>query len=440
MEKVRITIENYSDTVCPWSYLGKKKLDRAIEAYLERHAGDVEFEVSWKPFILFPMAGRSGYKKRGLMTRLVGPKAPYFFERMERVGAEEGVKFAWTGMTGASLDSHKLILLAMEKDKALAAAAGEEKASRSRTKNGGNDGNDGKTTSSGSTSNNTPAPQPPELLPAQEQARHQWRSKHKHTYKDKVIDALFYGYFEADHDISDREFLVSTALSQGIASSETEVLAWMDDESIITNHATDYWSSLRLPVDGRKALDKAIDNLLHQSASNTTTSNSSAPPSVASGSEGGGISGSGSSDCGSSGSDSERPQNTNTTTPTTPMVTTTSKPAPVPHPPLVSKIGAAIKVAGAKATSQTPPAGPSSAGTRQSGSVIPSNNKKEVDITAVPSFLVQGHYLVGGMQNPEVFWGLFDKIMEREREQQVLRSQKRSTQKSGEEDVRMMVD
>lgn len=54
-----ISIQTFSDTVCPWSYIGKKNLDNAIEAYKEQHP-DVEFSVTWNPFYLHPNAKISG--------------------------------------------------------------------------------------------------------------------------------------------------------------------------------------------------------------------------------------------------------------------------------------------------------------------------------------------------------------------------------------------
>lgn len=54
-----ITIQTFSDTVCPWSYIGKKNLDKAIDAYRDQHP-DVDFEVTWNPFYLHPEAKISG--------------------------------------------------------------------------------------------------------------------------------------------------------------------------------------------------------------------------------------------------------------------------------------------------------------------------------------------------------------------------------------------
>lgn len=54
-------IEIVSDTVCPWCYVGKQKLDQAIKVYKERHGSDNDtFNVTWLPFYLAPEAPRSG--------------------------------------------------------------------------------------------------------------------------------------------------------------------------------------------------------------------------------------------------------------------------------------------------------------------------------------------------------------------------------------------
>jgi predicted DsbA family dithiol-disulfide isomerase len=54
-----ITIQTFSDTVCPWSYIGKKNLDEALNIYKEQHP-EVDFEMTWNPFYLNPEAKISG--------------------------------------------------------------------------------------------------------------------------------------------------------------------------------------------------------------------------------------------------------------------------------------------------------------------------------------------------------------------------------------------
>jgi hypothetical protein len=55
----KFVIEVYSDTLCPWSYIGKKNLDLAITDYKKSHP-KAEFEVVFLPFYLYPDARVSG--------------------------------------------------------------------------------------------------------------------------------------------------------------------------------------------------------------------------------------------------------------------------------------------------------------------------------------------------------------------------------------------
>lgn len=48
-----ITIDFHADILCPWCYLQKKSLDRAMERFQEQHP-DAGFNVRWKPFYLYP--------------------------------------------------------------------------------------------------------------------------------------------------------------------------------------------------------------------------------------------------------------------------------------------------------------------------------------------------------------------------------------------------
>jgi hypothetical protein len=56
---LRFQIEVISDTLCPYCYIGKRKLDQAIDIYLERYP-EAEFNVVWKPFYLNPGMRRTG--------------------------------------------------------------------------------------------------------------------------------------------------------------------------------------------------------------------------------------------------------------------------------------------------------------------------------------------------------------------------------------------
>jgi predicted DsbA family dithiol-disulfide isomerase len=61
----RFDIEIVSDTVCPWCYVGKQKLEKAIQAYKELHPGSKdEFSTTWLPFYLQPGSPKTGSSTR----------------------------------------------------------------------------------------------------------------------------------------------------------------------------------------------------------------------------------------------------------------------------------------------------------------------------------------------------------------------------------------
>lgn len=90
-----ITIQTFSDTVCPWSYIGKKNLDNAIDMYKQAHP-EVDFEVTWNPFYLNPEAKVSGetatpisypgHNHHNNSTRTAGEKEFFFSKKKRRIG------------------------------------------------------------------------------------------------------------------------------------------------------------------------------------------------------------------------------------------------------------------------------------------------------------------------------------------------------------------
>ncbi|KAF8988592.1 hypothetical protein CPC16_008625 [Podila verticillata] len=115
-----IKIEIVSDTACPWCYIGKKRLEKAITNFKdskpERH--DVNFEVNWLPYQLDPAASKTPIPKMTMYARKFGPeRAPLIRDRMLQVGKEEGIPFSYNGNVCNTLDSHRLILYATKHGK-----------------------------------------------------------------------------------------------------------------------------------------------------------------------------------------------------------------------------------------------------------------------------------------------------------------------------------
>ena len=52
-------IDVISDTVCPWCFIGKRRLARALEM-----RPDVEFDIQWRPYMLDPNVPRGGLDRQ----------------------------------------------------------------------------------------------------------------------------------------------------------------------------------------------------------------------------------------------------------------------------------------------------------------------------------------------------------------------------------------
>jgi predicted DsbA family dithiol-disulfide isomerase len=57
----QFNIEIVSDTVCPWCYIGEKKLNSAIAQFKKNHPDSNDtFSTTWKPYYLNPDAPKTG--------------------------------------------------------------------------------------------------------------------------------------------------------------------------------------------------------------------------------------------------------------------------------------------------------------------------------------------------------------------------------------------
>jgi predicted DsbA family dithiol-disulfide isomerase len=101
-------IDVISDTVCPWCFIGKRRLARALEM-----RPDVEFDIQWRPYMLDSNVPRSGLDRRSYMKAKFGdgPNVQAMSEALRETGLEEGIAFAFDQIERRpnTLDSHRLI-------------------------------------------------------------------------------------------------------------------------------------------------------------------------------------------------------------------------------------------------------------------------------------------------------------------------------------------
>jgi predicted DsbA family dithiol-disulfide isomerase len=91
-----IDIDVVSDYVCPWCFLGKVRLARAI-AELGAARPDVDVRVNWLPFFLNPDTPAAGEPYRPFLEAKFGGarQADELLARVAEAGASDGVRFAF---------------------------------------------------------------------------------------------------------------------------------------------------------------------------------------------------------------------------------------------------------------------------------------------------------------------------------------------------------
>ncbi|HET9076442.1 MAG TPA: DsbA family oxidoreductase [Acidimicrobiales bacterium] len=119
-------VEIWSDVVCPWCYIGKRRFEAALARF--EHSDAVE--VRWRSFELDP---RAPFRRAGNMAEHLAAKYGMTVEQaqarladMDRMAAGEGLAFDLARTQGGNtLDAHRLIHLAYEKGPAQGAAMKE---------------------------------------------------------------------------------------------------------------------------------------------------------------------------------------------------------------------------------------------------------------------------------------------------------------------------
>ncbi|KAL3418051.1 DSBA-like thioredoxin domain-containing protein [Phlyctema vagabunda] len=163
----QFNIEIVSDTVCPWCFVGKQKLDKAIAEYKNTHPESNDtFSTTWLPFYLNPASPKTGVDKTNYYKSKFGEeRTAMMFERLSEIGKDVGINFKFGGKTGNTRDSHRLIQLGKKKSPAL---------------------------------------------------------------QTRVVEELFAAYFEQEGDITNHEILKNAAVRAGL--DEKEVVEWLESD------------------------------------------------------------------------------------------------------------------------------------------------------------------------------------------------------------------
>jgi predicted DsbA family dithiol-disulfide isomerase len=114
-QDVGVHIDIYSDIICPWCFVGKRRLERALTSA----GGDIH--VTWRPFQLNPTMPLEGMDRKAYLEAKFGSLE--VFGRMEEqllaAGAEERIPFAFEKIqrTPNTFAAHRMVWYAAQQGK-----------------------------------------------------------------------------------------------------------------------------------------------------------------------------------------------------------------------------------------------------------------------------------------------------------------------------------
>jgi predicted DsbA family dithiol-disulfide isomerase len=108
-----LPIDVVSDVVCPWCFIGKRRLEKAIAL-----KPDIAVELRYRPYFLNPWVPREGISRDEYLTTKFGSPERYrnIAQRVAAAAAGEGLNYVIDGIKRQpnTLDCHRLILWAGE--------------------------------------------------------------------------------------------------------------------------------------------------------------------------------------------------------------------------------------------------------------------------------------------------------------------------------------
>ncbi len=115
--KTKIKIDVVSDVVCPWCYIGKRRLEKAVNEL----SAIYDFDIEYHPFELNPSTPQSGVDQREYLTKKFGGEDRYneITNRVKDVAAEEGLHldFSNQSVSPNTRKAHSIIQSAREEGK-----------------------------------------------------------------------------------------------------------------------------------------------------------------------------------------------------------------------------------------------------------------------------------------------------------------------------------
>lgn len=119
MEKPKIKVDIVSDVVCPWCYIGKRRLEKAIDTLSSKY----DFELTYHPFELNPSMPQRGVNQKEYLSDKFGGEERYhqITEHTTGVAATDGLHFDFSkqAISPNTRNAHAVIDLANDYGKQL---------------------------------------------------------------------------------------------------------------------------------------------------------------------------------------------------------------------------------------------------------------------------------------------------------------------------------
>jgi predicted DsbA family dithiol-disulfide isomerase len=164
----KITIDVVSDVVCPWCFVGRKRLEQALALN-----PDLDATVNWRPFQLDPTIPAKGKDRQRYMQEKFGSSDRIFeiHQQLTELGGEVGIEFDFEAIQVSpnTLDAHRLI---------------------------------------------------------------RWAAQATPNVQDELVGILFSYYFEQGKDIGDRQILLEAAAEAGLDAAIVESLLPTDADVV----------------------------------------------------------------------------------------------------------------------------------------------------------------------------------------------------------------
>ena len=117
MKKLEIQIEVVSDVVCPWCYIGKRRMEKAMDQLKDQY----DFKITFSPFELNPDMPPEGIDQKAYLSKKFGGEERYnqIIQQISQVAAAEGLNFDYSkqAVSPNTRNAHRIIWYANQEGK-----------------------------------------------------------------------------------------------------------------------------------------------------------------------------------------------------------------------------------------------------------------------------------------------------------------------------------